>query len=821
MAEVIFHYKGGQTIIQCNYEEKMKDICKKVGIKIEKDINDLIFLYGGSQLDQVLNLNEQMTFDDKQNNKMNVIIYDRNEPKANTNISTNSTCISTTSTNIGTNIYSNSTNISTNSIYVNTNTFTNIDTNVKSKNVICPLCSEICRISIIDYKVILYECKNGHMTNNLFLDDFNEKQMINESDIKCSCCERNKTTSYNKEFFKCLECQQLLCKGCQINHNKEHEKQIINYDKIFFVCNKHNDSYMSYCVDCKLNLCMYCEEHQNHHVVNFSSIVPDNKKDEEIKELRKNIDSINNMIDDVIKKLNYVKEKMEIFYNINSEILNNFYENRINKSYQTFCNVNEITENIKRSKINDIINETNIGNKISSLLNIYDELITKDNNHGEKEIEKNKEKKEKKIEEKNIEEKVNKEIVVEEKSNKEKINVNVNKDKVNKEKNNKSNLKKSTNNAFNTNNELKKASTIKDEEKRKNENRRKTLLASAKIIDSNDKPVITNRRDSATKRCYNTKKKEKENKATARKEKEKETKQKNIKKNEKIDSNNNRTERQIKKDETKIEEKKIKKRDNNELILKYKITENELVIFGKTFVENNKSECKIEIDGEIFELREKITTTERMKNKGIETIKLRGDYVKDMSYMFYKCKRLLSIEEESYWDTSKVTNMKYMFYGCSDLRELSCISIWNTSSVENMSYIFADCVSLENMADISSWDISKVTELNNMFENCISLKALPDISKWDTKNVITMREMFSSCQKIKEIANITEWDISKVENMNNMFKHCTDLRKFPSLEDWNISHVKCKLNMFECCNSLFIPSKFYLINGLVKKNIDL
>jgi hypothetical protein len=51
----------------------------------------------------------------------------------------------------------------------------------KSKDIICPICKEICRISIINYKVILYECKNGHKTNNIFLEDFYNTQLINES----------------------------------------------------------------------------------------------------------------------------------------------------------------------------------------------------------------------------------------------------------------------------------------------------------------------------------------------------------------------------------------------------------------------------------------------------------------------------------------------------------------------------------------------------------------------------------------------------------------------------------------------------------------
>ena len=44
MAKVIFNYKGIETIIQSNLNNKLKDIYKKYEIKIRKDISKLYFL---------------------------------------------------------------------------------------------------------------------------------------------------------------------------------------------------------------------------------------------------------------------------------------------------------------------------------------------------------------------------------------------------------------------------------------------------------------------------------------------------------------------------------------------------------------------------------------------------------------------------------------------------------------------------------------------------------------------------------------------------------------------------------------------------------
>ena len=78
-AKVIFVYEGREVIIQCIKDEKMKDICQKYGNKINKDINSLVYLYGGNQLNFNLNYNEQANIIDKERNIMKVLVYDNNE----------------------------------------------------------------------------------------------------------------------------------------------------------------------------------------------------------------------------------------------------------------------------------------------------------------------------------------------------------------------------------------------------------------------------------------------------------------------------------------------------------------------------------------------------------------------------------------------------------------------------------------------------------------------------------------------------------------------------------------------------------------------
>ena len=56
MAEINFIYNGIETIIQCEINDKFREICKKFCIKIELDIFKLIFIYGGEILNLEINL---------------------------------------------------------------------------------------------------------------------------------------------------------------------------------------------------------------------------------------------------------------------------------------------------------------------------------------------------------------------------------------------------------------------------------------------------------------------------------------------------------------------------------------------------------------------------------------------------------------------------------------------------------------------------------------------------------------------------------------------------------------------------------------------
>ena len=95
--------------------------------------------------------------------------------------------------------------------------------------------------------------------------------------------------------------------------------------------------------------------------------------------------------------------------------------------------------------------------------------------------------------------------------------------------------------------------------------------------------------------------------------------------------------------------------------------------------------------------------------------------VTDMSYMFYNCSNLTTLNLSNF-DTSAVTNMSYMFDGCSNLTTLD-LSSFNTSSVTNMNGMFGYCKKLTTL-DLSSFNTSAVTNMYSTFYDCTSLTTI-------------------------------------------------------------------------------------------------
>ena len=164
-----------------------------------------------------------------------------------------------------------------------------VNTIINSNEVICAKCFEHINLKINNYKISLLDCKNGHSINDIYFKDFINTQNTDLKKINCNICnQRNKSDSYNNEFFRCFTCAKNLCPICTSIHDKSH--RFINYDKRNLFCEIHFEPYNSYCKNCKKNLCIKCEkEHNNHEKIYYGNILLDldetNKKIQKIESL--------------------------------------------------------------------------------------------------------------------------------------------------------------------------------------------------------------------------------------------------------------------------------------------------------------------------------------------------------------------------------------------------------------------------------------------------------------------------------------------------------------------------------------------------------
>ena len=331
MAEVVFNYEGIDTTIQCNLDDKMKDIINKFLVKINGNENNLCFLYNGNRINKELTFNEQANDLDKNRKKMNIIITKIDED-------------------------------------------INEKNEIISKDIICPECKENILMNIENFKLNFSGCNKNH-TKEVILYKYKETQKINLNDIICNICNNNnKGNTHNNEFYYCNNCNKNICPLCKSIHDKNHI--IINYDDKNYICNKHNDSFSAYCKDCKENLCVICEnEHEDHNISILRKMLI-NKND-----LLKINENLKNVIDKFTYKIKIIKEIFDKmvnilneYYKINESIINNYNINKRNyHQLQNLYNLKNNNEKIIKD-LNNIINNDKISEIYEySFNNFYNE----------------------------------------------------------------------------------------------------------------------------------------------------------------------------------------------------------------------------------------------------------------------------------------------------------------------------------------------------------------------------------------------------------------------------------------------------------------
>ena len=82
MSEIIFNFKGVQTIIQCQDDSRLKDICNNYFENImHKKMTEITFLYNGNQIKEDLTFIQQANKFDKERKKMEILVKEINNER--------------------------------------------------------------------------------------------------------------------------------------------------------------------------------------------------------------------------------------------------------------------------------------------------------------------------------------------------------------------------------------------------------------------------------------------------------------------------------------------------------------------------------------------------------------------------------------------------------------------------------------------------------------------------------------------------------------------------------------------------------------------
>jgi len=250
----------------------------------------------------------------------------------------------------------------------------NNNNNDKCNYITCPKCSNLCFFNInSNYNISLDNCINNHKYDNIFIDDFIKSQNDNLENIECFIC-KNNINLYNNNFYIC-SCGKPICKLCLQNHNiKNHN--IIEYNKRYYICNNHNKEFISYCKDCKINLCEKCEdEHYKHKIIMYKMEVNKikvnemnnklNETKERINEFKKQFDILIEVYNNSIIKLKNNLEEYKYLINIIIYYLDNL------KNYEAIQNtINFKLELINKDISNFLYND--LKEKINYLIDIFE-----------------------------------------------------------------------------------------------------------------------------------------------------------------------------------------------------------------------------------------------------------------------------------------------------------------------------------------------------------------------------------------------------------------------------------------------------------------
>jgi len=194
-------------------------------------------------------------------------------------------------------------------------------------------------------------------------------------------------------------------------------------------------------------------------------------------------------------------------------------------------------------------------------------------------------------------------------------------------------------------------------------------------------------------------------------------------------------------EELELIEKNIQKNNQPKINLIYSnIYYNKLkdeIIFGHEFVENNKNNIDLIING----IKSKLVSKTKLKKWDNKITIIIKNKLVDLNHMFHGCRSLKNIDGLKYLDTKDVNDFSFMFNNCSSLRDIEVLKYWNVSKGTNFSHMFYNC-QISDFKSLQNWNVTNGTNFSYMFYNCEKLSDIKPLEKWNVSNCTNFSYIF-------------------------------------------------------------------------------
>ena len=195
-----------------------------------------------------------------------------------------------------------------------------------------------------DQKICLINLRNSQSS---LIDNDNNKNNSSQNEIKLIC---QNCGGANNNFYKCFDCEKILCQNCK---EKSRHDKLIEYELFNIIV---------------ISQLQYFENGGSNYESNSKSKPEDLQSNINLDELKQKINTNNEKIDDIINKLNKIKESLNFYYEVNCIINDNLTKN----NYE----IKKTNDNIKSDKkviIREIKEAINI-NKFENILNNLEKI---------------------------------------------------------------------------------------------------------------------------------------------------------------------------------------------------------------------------------------------------------------------------------------------------------------------------------------------------------------------------------------------------------------------------------------------------------------